>query len=174
MKKDEIKAKEKHKNKKDECVCHEECKCDDNKKEIEELKNKVMLVQAELINYRKRTEEQKEELIKYANKDLLFDLTDMIDNLDRALKVKSDNKEVNNMLIGIKMINDQFNDILTNYGVKKIDALGNKFDSNYMEAIETVNDKDKEDEIVTKVLRDGYLYKDKVLKHAQVIVNKIK
>ena len=162
------------------CECNDECKCNDSneveslKNEILDLQTKIMYQQAELINYRKRRDEQEELYKKYQNEDLLYDLTEMIDNFDRALSVKTDNKEVNNMLVGIKMINDQFNQILKKYGIVEIEALNYPFDENYMEALEITEDESKPDEIVTKVLRKGYKYKDKVLKHAQVVVNKNK
>ena len=69
------------------------------------------------------------------------------------------------------MVNRQFKDILTKYGVKEIEAIGYPFDANLMEAMIVENDTTKPDEMVLDVLRKGYMYKDRVLKHAMVKVN---
>ena len=142
------------------------------KQQVLDLQTKLMYQQAELINYRKRTDERIEDLLKYKNEDLLEDLTDMIENMKRAASVKVESDESKKIQTGIMMVNSQFNDILKKYGVVEIEALGLPFDPNYMEAMMIENDKNKPDEIVTAVLETGYKYKDRVLKHAKVRVNK--
>jgi len=142
------------------------------KQQVLDLQTKLMYQQAELINYRKRTDERIEELLKYKNEDLLIDLTEMIENMNRAASVKVESDESKKIQTGIMMVNVQFKDILKKYGVVEIEALGLPFDPNYMEAMMIENDDDKPDEIVTAVLETGYKYKDRVLKHAKVRVNK--
>ena len=142
------------------------------KAQVMELQTKVMYQQAELINYRKRTDERIEDLLKYKNEDLLLDLTNMIDNLKRAASVKAESEESKKIQTGIVMVVNQFNEILKKYGVVEIEALGYPFDANYMEAMMVDNDDTKPDEMVTEVLIPGYKYKDKVLKHSVVKVNK--
>ena len=142
------------------------------KQQVMDLQTKVMYTQAELINYKKRSDERIQELLKYKNEDLLLDLTDMIENLDRAASVKAESEESKKIQTGIQMVANQFKDILKKYDVIEIEALGYPFDSNYMEAMMIDNDLTKPDEMVTGVLRKGYKYKDKVLKHSQVKVNK--
>ena len=137
-----------------------------------DLQNKLMYSQAELINYRKRTEERIDDLLKYKNAEILEDLTDMIDNLKRAISVKAESEESKKIQVGIQMINDQFMAVLKKYGVTEIEALNLPFDANYMEAMMLDNDNTKPDELVTAVLIPGYKYKDRVLKHAVVKVNK--
>ena len=157
----------------------EKKKKDKNNEEVEmlkaqvmELQTKLMYSQAELINFRKRTDERIEELLKYKNEDLLLDLTDMIENLNRASSVKVESEESKKIQTGIMMVNDQFKEILKKYGVVEIEALGFPFDSNYMEAMMIDNDPSKPDEMVTAVLQTGYKYKDRVLIDAVVKVNK--
>ena len=142
------------------------------KQQVLDLQSKVMYGQAELINYRKRQEERIEDLLKYKNEDLLLDLTNMIDNLKRAASVKAESEESKKIQTGIVMVVNQFNEILKKYGVVEIEALGYPFDANYMEAMMIDNDDTKPDEMVTEVLIPGYKYKDRVLKHAVVKVNK--
>ncbi len=146
---------------------------DEIKNQVIELQTKLMYSQAELINYRKRTDERIEDLLKYKNEDLLLDLTDMIDNLKRAASVKAESEESKRIQTGINMVCNQFMEILKKYGVVEIEAIGYPFDSNYMEAMMIENDDTKPDEMVTEVLIPGYKYKDRVLKHAVVKVNKL-
>ena len=70
------------------------------------------------------------------------------------------------------MVANQFKEILKKYDVIEIEALGYPFDPVYMDAMMIDNDLTKPDDMVTAVLRKGYKYKDRVLKHAQVKVNK--
>lgn len=171
-----------------ECCCHEhekeskkdkKKKCKDNKeleeakKTILELQAKLMYTQADNINYRKRKDEETANMLKYANQDLLLELVGMIENLDRAATTKAETEESKKIQTGIKMVSDQFKNILKNYGVVEIEALGYPFDSDYMEAMMVDNDPEKPNEMVLEVLMKGYKYKDRVLKHAVVKVNQV-
>lgn len=142
------------------------------KQQVLDLQSKVMYGQAELINFRKRTDERIEDLLKYKNEDLLLDLTDVIENLDRALSIKTDNEESKKIQAGVALVNNQFKEILKKHGVTEIEAIGYPFDPNYMEAMMVETDDTKPDDMVLDVLRKGYMYKDRVLKHAMVKVNK--
>ena len=164
----EIKEEKKEKKKKNK----ESAEVETLKQQVLDLQSKVMYGQAELINYRKRQEERVEDLLKYKNEELLLDLTNMIDNLKRAASVKAESEESKKIQTGIVMVVNQFNEILKKYGVVEIEALGYPFDANYMEAMMIDNDDTKPDEMVTEVLIPGYKYKDRVLKHAVVKVNK--
>ena len=166
LKEEKIDKKEKKKKNKD------NAEIEALKEQVADLQNKLMYSQAELINYRKRMEERTEELLKYKNAEILEDLTDMVDNLKRAISVKAESEESKKIQTGIVMINDQFMAVLKKYGVTEIEALNLPFDANYMEAMMLDNDDTKPDEMVTEVLIPGYKYKDRVLKHAVVKVNK--
>lgn len=180
---------------KDECKCgchndkNEECKCHDENhkkhkhkenheleeanKKIMELQEKLMYSQADSINYRKRKDEEVANMLKYANQDLLLDIVNMIENMDRAASVKAESEESKKIQDGIKMVSNQFKDILKKYGVVEIEALGYPFDENYMEAMMIGHDTTKPNEMVLEVLMKGYKYKDRILKHAVVKVNQI-
>ena len=170
------------------CCCHEEKKeekklfkkkskenkeLEEAKKTILELQSKLMYAQADNINYRKRKDEETANLLKYANQDLLLDMVNMIENLDRAANIKAESEESKKIQTGIQMVSNQFKDILKNYGVVEIEALGYPFDADYMEAMMVGNDPEKPNEMVLEVLMKGYKYKDRVLKHAVVKVNQI-
>lgn len=143
------------------------------KQTIMELQSKLMYAQADSINYRKRKDEETANMLKYANQDLLLDLVNMIENLDRAASVKAETEESKKIQTGIQMVSNQFKDILNKYGVVEIEALGYPFDSNYMEAMMVGNDPSKPNDMVLEVLMKGYKYKDRVLKHSVVKVNQM-
>lgn len=143
------------------------------KQTIMELQTKLMYTQADSINYRKRKEEETANMLKYANQELLLDLVNMIENLDRAASVKAESEESKKIQTGINMVSNQFKDILKKYGVVEIEALGYPFDENYMEAMMVDSDPNKPNEMVLEVLMKGYKYKDRILKHAVVKVNQI-
>ena len=153
---------------------HKESKeLEEAKKTIMDLQTKLMYAQADSINYRKRKDEETANMLKYANQDLLLDMVNMIENMDRAASVKAETEESKKIQDGIKMVSNQFKDILKKYGVVEIEALGYPFDENYMEAMMIGHDTTKPNEMVLEVLMKGYKYKDRILKHAVVKVNQI-
>lgn len=143
------------------------------KQTIMELQTKLMYAQADSINYRKRKDEETANMLKYANQDLLLDLVNMIENLDRAASVKAESEESKKIQAGIQMVSNQFKDILKKYGVIEIEALGYPFDPDYMEAMMIESDPSKPNEMVLEVLMKGYKYKDRILKHSVVKVNQV-
>lgn len=153
---------------------HKESKeLEEAKKTIMDLQTKLMYAQADSINYRKRKDEETANMLKYASQDLLLDMVNMIENMDRAASVKVETEESKKIQDGIKMVSNQFKDILKKYGVVEIEALGYPFDEDYMEAMMVGNDPTKPNEMVLEVLMKGYKYKDRILKHAVVKVNQI-
>lgn len=153
----------------------------DKQKEIEELNLKIKSLEeevlrskADLINYRKRKDEETSNLLKYGNSDILLQIVNVLDDFDRALNVKEENltPEVKNFLVGFKLIDKSLKDILTSNNVKEIECLGEKFDPNMEQSLCSKSDSSKEDEEVLEILTKGYTYYDRVLRYASVIINK--
>jgi len=150
-----------------------------NNKELEEkiklLEEESLRAKADLINYRKRKDEETSSLLKYGNSILIEELLLTIDNFERALNIKEENlsPELKNFLMGFKMIYTSLNEMLLANGVKEIDAINQKFDSKLHNCIFTESDPSYEDDIVLDVITKGYTYYDKVLRCASVKVNKI-
>lgn len=171
------------------CTCNDGCVCDENgchcecnnenditielENKINELEGKVLLANAELINYRKRKDEEVSNMLKFANQDMIMELIPILDNFERAMAVKTDNQELEKYLSGIKIVYNNFVDTLKKYGVEEIPALGLVFDPKCHEAITTGCDKEKEDEVVLEVLIKGYKLKDRIIRPAVVKVNKL-
>ena len=137
------------------------------------LEEKVKLAQAELINYRKRKDDEVESLLKFANQGIITDLLPIVDNFERFLSHSEDNEEIKKYSVGIKMIYNNLKDILKQYGVEEINRVGQPFDPNLEQALLVENDPTKEDDIVLEVLLKGYKLKDRVIRPASVKINQI-
>ena len=182
-KKEEKEIKKEHCNKeecnckeaKEECTCNEECSCGDNKLEdkIKNLEETLLRSQAELINYKRRKDEETNRIIKYAEEDILKGFLPILDNFERAISMDDDNleDEVSKFLEGFKLMYKQIKDLLEKFEVKEIDCLGKEFDPALEQAVVVDHDETKESGVVTVVLQKGYIYKDRVLRTAMVKVN---
>lgn len=191
---------EKHEEKK--CNCEKNCECQDEKceckhdkveerqtEEIEKLRNqlteilnekqnlleKLQYSKAEMINYRKRKEEETDNKLKYANQDLILEIIPVLDNFERAIKLDDNDltDELSKFLTGFKMMYASLCEVLKKFGVEEIDCEGKEFDANTMQALMTDSDSNFEDDIVLDVLLKGYRLKDRVIRPASVKVNKI-
>lgn len=160
----------------EECNCHEECSCGDNKEledKIKNLEEALLRSQAELINYKRRKDEETNRIIKYAEEDILKGFLPILDNFERAIGMDDDDleDEVSKFLEGFKLMYKQIKDLLEKFEVKEIDCLGKEFDPALEQAVVMDHDETKESGVVTVVLQKGYMYKDRVLRTAMVKVN---
>lgn len=140
---------------------------------ISELEDRLLREKAELVNYRKRKEEETSRMLKYSNEDLVKSLLPIVDNFERAINMDDDNleDEVSKFLSGFKMLYCNLVNTLEKYGVKAIDGANKPFDPTYHQAIMTEPREDVESEMVIEVLQKGYLLKDKVIRPAMVKVS---
>jgi len=135
------------------------------------LIEKVKLIQADSINYRKRKDEETVNAMKYANQDIIKDLLIVVDNLERTLKSKSESEETKKYQDGVRLIFENLISILKSYGVTEINRVGEVFDPTQEQALLTECIEDKDDEIVLEVLLKGYKLKDRVIRPASVKIN---
>lgn len=190
--KEEIKQEEKHEDCKckenDKKCCHEhkkhnhdnsklkekEAEIEKLKKELEESVKKVQYAQAELVNYRKRKDDEVASYKKYCNQDLITELIPIVDNFERAISLDDNNltDELSKFLHGFKMMYASLTEVLKKFGVEEISRAGEVFDSNLEEALMTDNIDSVDDDIVTEVLLKGYKLKDRVIRPASVKINK--
>lgn len=143
------------------------------KNNIENLEEKIKLTQAELINYRKRKDEETSNMLKYANMDLIVELLPVLDNFERALNMKSEFKDFDKYTEGYKLLYNHLVDTLKKFGVEEIPALGLEFDPNLHEAVMIGSDEEKENDIILEVFNKGYMLKGRVIRASKVKVNKI-
>ena len=142
------------------------------KDRIKELEEKILYKDAELINYRKRKDDEVSNMLKYANSDMIIPILTIVDDFERAISLDDNilDDEVSKFLSGFKMIYTRLKKILDDFEVKEIDALNKEFDPKYHQAVFTVKD-DRGPNIVLEVLQKGYMYKDKVIRPAMVKVS---
>ena len=141
---------------------------------LKEEQAKSMRIQAEMLNFKKRKEDEVASFYKYCNEDLIEELLPVIDNFERAIQMDASedaSDEVKRFLEGFKMIYGNLVSILNKEDVKEIEASGIEFDPNYHQAVLTEHDETKPSGVVLEVLQKGYTYKDKVIRPAMVKVN---
>ena len=138
---------------------------------IEELTRDLQRVQAEFVNFKRRSGEERGELLNMAKQEVVRDLLPVLDNLDRALGHFPAELKDHPWAKGVAQIGKQVDDALQQLGVTKIKALGAEFDPHLHEAI-SFEDGAGEHEIITEELQPGYQLGDKVLRHAVVRVGK--
>ena len=183
------------------CNCQEEMECDnkecnctekakDHKKEkkdknkykevIEEmtklnkkLEEQALREKAELINYRKRKDEEVMKMLKYSNEDIVMEILPTLDNFERAIMLDDANltDELSKFLAGFKMIYGNLKTVLDKFGVKEIESMDKEFDPTYHQAVLTDHIEGVEPGMIIDVLQKGYLLKDKVIRPAMVKVS---
>jgi molecular chaperone GrpE len=137
----------------------------------DEYKDKFVRLYAEFENYRRRTNQERLDLIVSANGGLLKDLLPVLDDLDRAITNNEQLEDVAALREGFKLIQNKFKQILLSKGLKEMEAKGLTFDSDLHEAI--ANIPAPEAKLKGKVIEDverGYFLNDKVLRFAKVVV----
>ncbi|GEM03720.1 protein GrpE [Halolactibacillus miurensis] len=140
-------------------------------KDYEALKEKMLRLSAEYDNFRKRTQREKAADLKYKAQDLATDLVPVVDNFDRALQTKPDEKSVDSFYDGMQMIYRQLMQALNQAGVEEIDTEGETFDPNFHQAVMQVEDDQYDSQAIVETLQKGYRLKDRVLRPAMVKVN---
>ena len=138
------------------------------KAETQEYISLSQRLQADFENFKKITDKQNKEIIKFANQNIIKEFLDCYEDFGRALEVENDE----NLREGIELTYNKFKDILAKEGVEEIHAKGEKFDLNKHEALMVQASDDVENGYVIEELMKGYMYKDKVLKYSKVIVCK--
>lgn len=142
--------------------------------ELQEAKDKYLRLYAEFDNYRKKTQKDKEELIKYSNESLVYDLLPAIDSLEMALKHSSEGnpEALQSLAKGVENTLRELKRTLEKIGLTEIEAQDKPFDPAYHHAMSQVEKKDAEDNTVVEEFRKGYIFKEKVLRPSLVAVSK--
>ncbi|HRI46225.1 MAG TPA: nucleotide exchange factor GrpE [Ignavibacteriaceae bacterium] len=139
--------------------------------ELADYKDRLIRKIAEFDNYKRRTENDQLNLLKYAAEGFIIRLLPVIDDFERSLKHSSEAKDIASVVNGVKMIYEKFMKLLDEQGVKKIDAVGFPFDVHYHEAMLQREAPGVSPHTVLDEIETGYIYKDKVLRHSKVIVS---
>ena len=140
-------------------------------KEKDDLEDKFLRSQAEMQNMQNRYNNERAQLIKYESQSLAKDVLPAMDNLERALATKVDDEASKQLKKGVQMTLDSLVKAMKDHGISEITAEGVKFDPNLHQAVQTVAaENDDQKDHVVRVLQKGYLYKDRTLRPAMVVV----
>jgi molecular chaperone GrpE len=142
---------------------------EEEKKKAAEYLASWQRAQADFINYKRRTEQEKLEFNSFANANLVRGLLPVLDDLERALNAIPEEFTKHDWVEGVRMVERKFKTILEGQGVKPIKALGETFDPHFHEALK--HDKGKEG-IVIEEIQKGYMLHDKLLRPSRVSVGK--
>jgi molecular chaperone GrpE len=140
--------------------------------EVSLLRDQLLRKAAEFENYKKRTENEISSYLKYANEELLTELLPVLDDFDRVLSSWNEKHDVETFKKGVELIYDKFKKVLGKKGLKEMESTGKPFDVNLHDALMQVEISELKPNTVSETAEKGYLLKDKVLRHAKVIVSK--
>lgn len=139
----------------------------------DEYWDKLLRLQADYDNLRKRVEKEKADFVKFANEEIIAELLNVLDDLERAVDLaETKHQDLPAFLKGVEMILAHLYELLKENGIKPIEALGKTFDPNFHEALMQVEDKDMPDHTVMEELQKGYLLNDRVIRTSKVKVSK--
>ena len=141
-------------------------------KDNKELKEQLLRIAAEFDNYRKRSDREKTSLIEFASADLITSLLPVLDDFTRSLDVNIQKGDKDTLLEGIKLVHKSFLKILQDQGLKAMDCEGQKFNPEIHDALLQIEMKGKESDTIIEEHVKGYVYKDRVIRHAKVVVAK--
>lgn len=138
---------------------------------IEELQNRLLRLQADFENFRRRTNIEKEQLSTFVTANVVSKFLKVLDNFERAEASVEKGDNVDAVVDGMKKIRRQFEDAFNDLKVEEIEAQNAKFDPNIHEAVMRGHNPELDDEIVDMVFEKGYKLGDKVIRHSKVRVN---
>ncbi len=142
----------------------------EEQKKAEEYFNKLQYLRADFENYKKRASREVEEEVKQAKVELFRKMLGVIDNLERAVEASKDREEDDPLLEGVEMVLDQFKSVLREEGVTELEAVGQKFDPKYHEAV-AFKESD-ENNIILEENQKGYCMGDTIIRPSIVIVGR--
>ncbi len=138
---------------------------------IDEKENKLLRVQADFENYKRRSRLEMEAAQKYRSQNVVTEILPALDNFERALQVEAESEQTKSLLQGMEMVRRQLMDALEKEGVEAIEAVGQEFDPNLHQAVMQVEDENFGSNIVIEELQKGYKLKDRVIRPSMVKVN---
>ncbi len=141
------------------------------KAKTDEHYDHLLRLQADFDNYRKRTQKEKTEIIKYASERVIGDLLPVLDNFERAVSAAQINPDFSAFSQGVEMILRQLQTALSKEGLKAIEAIGQQFDPNLHDAVLRVESEEHPENTVVDELQKGYYLKEKVLRPSMVKVS---
>ncbi|MFT5299761.1 MAG: molecular chaperone GrpE [Mariniblastus sp.] len=139
--------------------------------ELADAEKRVLLAHADLENFRRRNRREMQDQLKYASLKLMGDILESSDNLRRAVESYEKDANSDGLVEGVKLVEQQINNVLQNSGCKRIEAVGQPFDPNLHQALQMQPSKEFDNNIVMMDLRAGFQLHDRVIRPSQVFVS---
>lgn len=136
--------------------------------DLQEKKDHLLRLQADFDNFRRRSAKEREEISAIVTQNFCKDMLPLLDNFERAMAAET--KDVEAFQKGVEMIFTQFQEVLKKNGLEQIEAVGQKFDPNFHQAVMRVEDPEREDDTVAQELQKGYMVKGRVIRPSMVQV----
>lgn len=141
--------------------------------ELAQMKDQFLRARADMENYRRRMQRDKEEMAKFANEGILKEILPVVDNLDRAIAHAREHEDKGSSLLdGVEMTQRQLHKVLEKYNVVPIDALEKPFDSACHEAMGQMERDDCPPNTVVEEMQKGYTLNERLLRPSMVMVSK--
>lgn len=142
------------------------------KEEAKAHYEKLLRAMADFENYRKRVDRDKQDLVRYANEELIRELLSVLDHLDQAMShiKQSSNDEAKNLALGVELVGKQLVGALEKFGLKSVDAVGEQFDPKLHEALQMVDAEGAAPGTILEQHRRGYVLNGRLLRPALVDV----
>ncbi len=139
--------------------------------EEESLRDQFVRLQADFANFRNRTQRERLELYQRANEDLLLEILPVLDHYEMGLQNAEQHDADKAVVDGFKLVYDQFQNVLNKFNLKPIEAVGKEFDPHQHEALTHMPSDEYPAETCSNQVRRGYMFGDKLLRAAQVVVS---
>lgn len=140
-------------------------------KQLDELQDRYLRVQAELANIQKRNLKERQDAAKYRSQNLATELLPVIDNIERALEIKVEDEKAVNFKKGVEMVYNLMIEALKNEKIEAINPINEVFDPNFHMSIQVQDaEEGQEPDTVINVVQKGYKLEDRILRPAMVIV----
>ena len=139
--------------------------------QVKDWQDKLLRKATKKENYKRRTENDQFNLINYAAESFIVKLLPIVDDFERTLEHIDDINNNKSVKDGIKLVYEKLLKVLNDQGIKKMQTKGQPFNVDYHDALMQKKDDSVPDHTVLEEIESGYLYRDKVIRHAKVIVS---
>ncbi|MGC4375974.1 nucleotide exchange factor GrpE [Fictibacillus sp. Mic-4] len=156
---------------KEEELSEEQQKINQLEQQLEETTQRMLRIQADYENFRRRTREENAKQLKYKSQSLIEQILPALDNFERALNVDAGQDQTKTLLQGMEMVYRQLKEALKSEGLEEIQAVGAAFDPNLHQAVMQVESNEHEANTVVEELQKGYMLKDRVIRPSMVKVS---
>ena len=140
-------------------------------KENTDLKDQLLRFAAEFDNFRKRVERENRNLVDNTAADIISRLLPVLDDLERSIQATEAKEDENPLLEGVKLVHKNFVKTLADMGLEPMESVGKEFDPDKHDAMMQMKVEGMEPHLVVDEHVRGYLFRDRVLRHAKVIVS---